>query len=151
MTSVLERLPERLSQQSIRRWLSVSIALQTIALRRTPISTQDNLTIVQGIYAAFGQANIPSILNMLADDVEFHEPPGGAPPFKGTYHGRAGWHLLTGAGSRRGCARVRTARICRAAGHRYDTDWAMVGWFRSGKVVKFQIHDDSALPQAKSR
>ena len=33
------------------------------------MSTPDNVTIVQGIYAAFGQGNIPAILNVFADDV----------------------------------------------------------------------------------
>ena len=33
------------------------------------MSTQDNVKIVQGIYAAFGQGDIPAILNVLADDV----------------------------------------------------------------------------------
>lgn len=54
------------------------------------MSTQDNLTITQSIYAAFGRGDIPAILNVLTDDVEFHEPPGGAPPFTGIYRGRAG-------------------------------------------------------------
>src|SRR5579859_3025950 len=32
----------------------------------------------------------PAILNVFADDVELHEPPGGAPPFTGVYRGRDG-------------------------------------------------------------
>ena len=32
-----------------------------------------------------------------------------------------------------------------------DTDWAMVWWFRDGKVIKFQIHDDSATEAAALR
>jgi ketosteroid isomerase-like protein len=39
----------------------------------------------------------------------------------------------------------------KATGRAYDTDWAMVWWFRSGKVVKFQIHDDSATEAAALR
>jgi hypothetical protein len=54
------------------------------------MSTQDNLTIAQGIYTAFGQGDIPAILNVFADDVELHEPPGGEPPFTGVYRGRDG-------------------------------------------------------------
>jgi ketosteroid isomerase-like protein len=54
------------------------------------MSTQDNLRIVQGIYSAFGKGDIPAILNALADDVEWLQPPGGEPPFKGTYRGRDG-------------------------------------------------------------
>jgi len=39
----------------------------------------------------------------------------------------------------------------KATGRAYDTDWAMVWWFRSGKVVKFQLHDDSATETAALR
>ena len=54
------------------------------------MSSQDNLTIARGIYTAFSQGDIPAILNVLTDDVELHEPPGGAPPFSGIYRGRDG-------------------------------------------------------------
>lgn len=49
-----------------------------------------NLQTVQDIYAAFWRGDIPFILNALAEDVEWHEPPGGEAPFKGTYRGREG-------------------------------------------------------------
>jgi len=129
------------------------------------MSTQDNLTIAQGIYTAFGQGNIPAILNVLTDDVEFHEPPGGTPPFTGVYHGRAGagtfYQEMVGAvdilmlephefvtqgdtvvvlGSYR--FRPKTTGIP------FDTDWAMVWWFRDGKINKFQIHYDTATEAA---
>jgi len=54
------------------------------------MSTHDNLTIAQGVYTAFGQGNIPAVLDVFADDVELHGPPGGAPPFTGIYRARAG-------------------------------------------------------------
>jgi hypothetical protein len=41
------------------------------------------------------------------------------------------------------------AAFTRAVFH--DTDWAMVWWFRNGRVVKFQIHDDSATEAAALR
>lgn len=132
------------------------------------MSTQDNVTIVQGIYAAFGQGNIPAILNVLADDVEFHEPPGGEPPFKGIYHGRDGagtfFQEMVGAVDvlalepQEFVAQGDTVVVlghyrfrAKATGITYDTDWAMVWWFRGGKVVKFQIHDDSATEAAALR
>jgi ketosteroid isomerase-like protein len=132
------------------------------------VSTQDNLTIAQGIYTAFSQGDIPAILNVLADDVEFHEPPGGEPPFTGTYHGRDG----AGTFFQQMAAAVDVLMLepqefvaqgdtvvvlghyrfrAKATGITYDTDWAMVWWFRSGKVVKFQIHDDSATEAAALR
>ena len=132
------------------------------------MSTQDNLTIAQGIYTAFGQGDIPAILNVFADDVELHEPPGGEPPFKGTYHGRAGagkfFQEMAGAVDvlmlepQEFVAQRDTVVVlghyrfrAKTTGITYDTDWAMVWWFRGGQVAKFQIHDDSATEAAALR
>lgn len=132
------------------------------------MSTQSNLATAQGIYTAFGQGNIPAILNVFADDVELHEPPGGEPPFTGVYYG------LDGAGTffqrmaetvdvlamvpQEFVAQNDTVVVLghyrfhvRATNKTYDTDWAMVWRFRDGKVVKFQIHDDSATEAAALR
>ena len=132
------------------------------------MSTQDNLMIAQSIYAAFGQGDIPAILNVLTDDVEFHEPPGGAPPFTGIYRGRDGagtfFREMNGAVDvlmlepQEFVAQGDTVVVlghyrfrAKATGRTYDTDWAMVWWFRSGKIYKFQIHDDSATEAAAMR
>jgi ketosteroid isomerase-like protein len=132
------------------------------------MSTHDNVTIVQGIYAAFGQGDIPAILDVFADDVELHEPPGGAPPFTGIYRGRDGagtfFQEMVGAVDvlalepQEFVAQGDTVVVlghyrfrAKATGITYDTDWAMVWWFRAGKVVKFQIHDDSATEAAALR
>jgi ketosteroid isomerase-like protein len=125
------------------------------------MSTHDNLAIAQSIYTAFGRGDIPAILNVLADDVEFHEPPGGSPPFTGIYHGREGAgtffremvetvdvlmlepHEFVAQGDTvvvLGHYRFRP----KSTGIAFDTDWAMVWWFRGGKIVKFQIHYDTA-------
>jgi ketosteroid isomerase-like protein len=113
------------------------------------------------IYTAFGQGDIPAILNLLAVDVEFYEPPGGAPPFTGIYHGRdrAGRFFQEMVGAvdvllmepqefvAQGDTVVVLGRYRfrpKATGIPYDTDWAMVWWFREGKIRKFQIHYDTA-------
>ena len=132
------------------------------------MSTQDNLKIAQGIYTAFGQGNIPAILDMLSDDVEFHEPPGGQPPFTGAYYGRDG----AGTFFQRMIETVDVLMLepqefvaqgetvvvlghyrfrAKATGRPYDTDWAMVWRFRAGKIVKFQIHYDTATEVAAFR
>ena len=125
------------------------------------MSTQDNLMIAQGIYTAFGQGNIPAILDVFADDVELHEPPGGAPPFTGIYRGRDGaatfFQEMIGAVDvlmlepQEFVAQGDTVVVLghyrfrpKATGIPYDTDWAMVWWFRGGKISKFQIHYDTA-------
>ena len=125
------------------------------------MSTQDNLTILQGLYSAFAQGDIPGILNVLADDVEFHEPPGGAPPFTGIYRGRDGagrfFQEMVGAVDvlmlepQEFVAQGDTVVVLghyrfrpKATGVPYDTDWAMVWWFEGGKIRKFQVHYDTA-------
>ncbi len=132
------------------------------------MSTQENLKIAQGIYTAFGQGNIPAILNVLTDDVEFHEPPGGEAPFKGIYYGRDGaakfFQEMVAAVDilmlepQEFVAQGDTVVVlghyrfrAKATGITYDTDWAMVWWFRGGKIAKFQIHDDSATEAAALR
>jgi uncharacterized protein len=132
------------------------------------MSTQDNLKIAQGIYTAFGQGDIPAILNVFADDVELHEPAGGEPPFTGVYRGRDGagsfFQQMAGAVDvimlepQEYVAQGDTVVVlghyrfrAKATGITYDTDWAMVWWFCGGKIVKFQIHDDSATEAAALR
>ena len=125
------------------------------------MNTQDNLMIARGIYTAFGQGDIPAILNVFADDVELHEPPGGEPPFTGIYRGRDGagkfFQEMVGAVDvlamepQEFVAQRDTVVVlghyrfrAKATGITYDTDWAMVWWFRDGKIVKFQVHYDTA-------
>jgi len=125
------------------------------------MSTQDNLTIAQGIYAAFGQGNIPAILDVFADDVELHEPPGGEPPFSGVYYGRDGAGTffqrmieavdVLAMEPQEYVAQGETVVVlghyrfrAKATGITYDTDWAMVWRFRAGKIVRFQINYDTA-------
>jgi ketosteroid isomerase-like protein len=132
------------------------------------MSTQDNLKTVQDIYAAFGKGDIPGILNVLAGDVEWQQPAGGEPPFAGTYHGRDGAGTffqrlaeavdVLGFEPQEFVAQGDTVVAlgnyrfrAKATGRAYDTDWAMVWRFRDGKVVKFQIHDDSATEAAALR
>jgi ketosteroid isomerase-like protein len=132
------------------------------------MSTQENLKIAQGIYTAFGQGNIPAILDVLTDDVEFHEPPGGSPPFTGVYRGRDGagtfFQEMVGAVDVlmlepvEFVAQGDTVVVLghyrfrpKTTGIPYDTDWAMVWSFRGGKIVKFQIHYDTATEAAAFR
>ena len=129
---------------------------------------QGNVKTVQELYTAFGRGDIPSILNALAEDVEWHEPPGGEAPFKGTYRGREGvgqfftwlaeaveveafepreFYAHGDTVVALGRYRFRT----RKTGKAYDTDWAMVWRFRGNKVVGFEIYKDSAAEAAALR
>ncbi|HEX5691443.1 MAG TPA: nuclear transport factor 2 family protein [Roseiflexaceae bacterium] len=129
------------------------------------MSTESNLTIAQGIYSAFGQGNIPAILDVFADDVELHEPPGGTPPFTGVYHGLDGAATFfrnlvetVDVLAMEPQEFVAQGDVVVVLGHYrfrpkttgipYDTDWAMVWRFRDGKVSKFQVHYDTATEAA---
>lgn len=127
----------------------------------TAMSTQDNVKAVQDIYAAFGKQDIPFILNALAEDVEWHEPPAGEAPFQGTYHGRDGvGRFFMGLAEAVDVQAFEPREFyadgdtvvalgyyrfhAKKTGKTYDTGWAMVWRFRSGKVTKFEIYKDSA-------
>ena len=132
------------------------------------MGTQDNVKIVQDIYAAFGQGNIPAILNAFADDVQHYEPPAGHPPFRGTYRGREevgalfqGMHEAVeveqfepreffaegDAVAAVGYYRFRA----KATGRTYETDWVMVWRFKNGKVMEWKTYKDSAAEAAALR
>lgn len=132
------------------------------------MSAQDTVKTVQELYAAFGRGDIPFILNALTDDVEWQEPPGGAPPFQGTYRGREGvgrfFQALAAAveveafAPREFLAQAETVVAlgsyrfrAKKTGTSYETGWAMVWRFRNGKVARFEIYKDSAAEAAALR
>jgi ketosteroid isomerase-like protein len=53
------------------------------------MNTQENVQVVQQVYAALGKGDIPSVLNLLTDDVEWDMPfPKEIVPFGGKWQGR---------------------------------------------------------------
>ncbi len=44
------------------------------------MNEQENVQVVQKLFAAFGQANIPSALDILAEDVDWQSPVRRSPP-----------------------------------------------------------------------
>jgi hypothetical protein len=48
--------------------------------------SQSNEDLVRGIYAAFGRADVPALLEMLDEQIEWHAPPN--VPQGGDFHGR---------------------------------------------------------------
>jgi ketosteroid isomerase-like protein len=132
------------------------------------MAAHDVVRIVQDIYAAFGRQDVDAIVNAFADDAEFHEPPGGEAPFKGTYRGRdrvrqflqgvldavdlqtfepreffAKGDIVVALGS----YRFRSKKT----GRSYETGWAMVWRFRGDRVGRFDIYKDSATEAAALR
>lgn len=52
------------------------------------MAEQENVQMVQGIYAAFGRGDIPAFLDALTDDVEWVVPGPSDLPFVGAFHGK---------------------------------------------------------------
>jgi hypothetical protein len=47
--------------------------------------SEQNLEVVKGVYASFAQGDVPAVLGVLADDIEWHEAEG--MPYGGVYRG----------------------------------------------------------------
>jgi hypothetical protein len=132
------------------------------------MTAQENTQIIQNLYAAFGQGNIPAILNELASDVEGIHTAAPAILFSGTYHGpqQVGTFFQKLAESqdvlafepREFVAQGDTVAVfgsikgrSKATGKSYETDWAMKWHLQNGKVKKFHHFFDSALVEAAFR
>lgn len=126
---------------------------------------QQNVQAVQRLYDAFGRGDIQTILDGLAEDVEWHEAPGGFPPFRGTYRGREAMsEFFRQLGETAEVERFEPKEFLaqgdtvvalgsytfrsRAHGRPWDTDWAMVWRLRDGRVARFQILKDTATENA---
>ena len=122
---------------------------------------QENVQMVQELYAAFGRGDVPAILDQMADEVVLYDPGPPEVPHAGRYQGPeevglffarvaetleieafAPTEFLAQAdrvvvlGSLR--ARVRNT------GRSYDNEWAMVWTLRDGKVTAWQLYEDTA-------
>ena len=51
---------------------------------------ETNLRVAQGIYSAFGNGDIPAMLTLLADDIEWEHPGPAEIPWAGSFHGHDG-------------------------------------------------------------
>jgi ketosteroid isomerase-like protein len=125
------------------------------------MSEQSNERLVKDLYEAFGRGDIPAILNMLAEDVDWYDPGPPAVTHAGHYRGRddvlrffsrLGETLAIEAfeptefiaqddrviafGSLR--AKVKQTGLV------YDNEWAMSWTLRDGRVTKWQIYEDTA-------
>ncbi len=129
------------------------------------MSEQQNVKIVQQIYADFGQGNIPGVLSALADDVVWKQPPAGSSPLAGTYHGRGQvgeWFSKMDEVSEAESFEPREyiaqgdkvvalgyyRFLSKSTGKSWESNWAMVWTFREGKVADFQFFGDTAAEAA---
>jgi ketosteroid isomerase-like protein len=120
---------------------------------------------VRALYAAMIRGDGRFLLDALAEDIEWCEPPGGAAPFGGVYRGREAvgqFFEALGAAVEEESFQVREilgeGSVVIATGHyrhrvkrtgrSYATDWVMVWRFAGEKVQRFEIFKDSATEAA---
>jgi ketosteroid isomerase-like protein len=123
------------------------------------MGTQDSVAVVKAGFAAFGRGDLPGLLALMADDVEWVSPGTGL-PLAGTYRGRDGvadffqklsaeTEILAfeprefiGEGDRVivvGWERVKVKPTDRTI----ELDWIMSFTVRDGKVAKYQQYTDT--------
>jgi len=125
------------------------------------MSEQENLRVVQNLFECFGRGDVPGILRLLDDDVDWHIKGPSEVPFFGPRRGHDGVldffgkvgtavefeHLAPegffASGDRVVVLGSERGRV-RATGKEFVNEWAMVFTLRGGKIVKFRSHEDTA-------
>lgn len=126
------------------------------------MTPQENTKVVQAAYAAFGRGDIPGLLALLTDDVDWHGVMGVGPkvPHRGP---RKGIQQVTTffqqVGSSVNFERFEPKQFvaegdtvvalgyydgtAKSTGKRFESEWAMAFTLRGGKIVKFREFTDS--------
>lgn len=129
------------------------------------MSTQENVQVVKNGFAAFGRGDIPGLLKLLADDVEWQSPGAGL-PLAGIYRGHDGvanfFQKLTqeaevldfqprefvAEGDRVLVVGWERMKV-KATNRTIELDWIMSFTVRNGKVAVFrEFTDTKALADA---
>lgn len=121
---------------------------------------QDHVRVVQQLYASFAQRDIPAIVALLDDDVEWGEPDNPHNPAGGTRRGHQGFRewlqigreaeeilaldikqMLTSPDSVAVVGHMKC--LAKPTGKTYESDFVHLVTLRAGKVVKFQEFFDT--------
>jgi uncharacterized protein len=125
------------------------------------MSEQTNADVVRQVYEAFGSGDIPAMLGMLTDDVEFTMQGPPVLPYAGTHRGREGiaeFASLLGEtleferfGPREFVAQGDTVvvlgddrSLVKSTGRAFEEEWAHVYTLRDGKIAKGLLIEDTA-------
>ena len=126
------------------------------------MAEQDNVSVVREAYAAFQRGDIPGLLEMLSEDIDWWTP--GTPgqiPYAGRLRGRDAvkgffgrlaeteeiTHFEPGEFIAQGDKVVVTGNYrgrTRPAGRDYDLDWLHVFTVRDGRIAAFREYVDTA-------
>jgi uncharacterized protein len=132
------------------------------------MSEQENERVVQAMYAAFGRGDIPGVLNLLAEDIEWRIAGPSELPFAGVHRGRdevAKFFETFGQAAEfevfepqeyfsRGDRVVvlgHERQRVKATGLVVETEWAMVFTLSAGKVARFHNFVDTHAVAAAHR
>jgi uncharacterized protein len=125
-----------------------------------------NTTIIEDAYAKFGKGDIPGLLTMLTDDVQWTVPEIENAPFSGSREGvpnveRFFKELVTAeditrfeplefiAQNDKVVVLGESAATVRETGRSYETDWVHIFTLREGKVSEFtEFFDNAAATRA---
>ena len=125
------------------------------------LGTRTNVEVVQETYEAVGRGDIPAVLDLLTDDVEWTLQGPSAIPFAGTRHGREGaaeFFSLVGKNlefeqfePREFVVQGDTVAVLgyersliKPTGRTLEQEWAHVYTLRDGKIAKFRAFEDTA-------
>ncbi len=125
------------------------------------MSDKTNTAVVQQAYAAFGQGDIPALLSLLTDDVEWSLPGPSVIPWAGTRHGHEGvteFFSLIGETleferfePREFVAQGNTVvvlgyerSLVKPTGYAFEQEWAHVFTLRDGKIARGRFIEDTA-------
>jgi uncharacterized protein len=129
------------------------------------MSEQENLRVVQQLFECFGRGDVPGLLELLDEDVDWHIKGPEVVPFYGPHRGRDGVVAFLGklseaaefesfeprdfftAGGRVVVLGAERARA-KPTGKTFDNEWAMVFTLRDGRITAFRSHEDTAAVAA---
>ena len=125
------------------------------------MSDKTSTDVVQQAYAAFGQGDIPALLSLLTDDVEWSLPGPSVIPWAGTRHGHEGvTEFFSMLGEtlefeqfepREFVAQGDTVvvlgherSLVKPTGRGFEQEWAHVYTLRDGKIAEGRFIEDTA-------
>ena len=132
-----------------------------MSARSNELGVRTNVEVVQETYEAVGRGDIPALLDLLTDDVEWTFQGPSLIPFAGTRRGREGvaeFFSLVGENlvfeqfePREFVAQGDTVvvlgferSLIKATGRTFEQEWAHAYKLRDGKVAKFLALEDTA-------
>jgi ketosteroid isomerase-like protein len=132
------------------------------------MSEQENTQRVKDIYAAFGLGNLPALLDVLADDVEWVAPGPADVPTAGTYRGKQAVRAWFGtvaenlefqvfeprefiAQGDKVVVLIYAELTTRRTGRKVAINDAHFWAFRDGKVIRHEAFEDTAALAAAYR